>query len=152
MTEFELVIDEAEWESVQRRIVPFCDTDERIGRGLVLVAGEGGRRSWWATDQHRMARLDAGPDERDYTLMISPRLLAAWPFASGDTGQAVLRVQLGEDGVHHVQMVGSGGSFTLPLLGASFPAVDEFAAQFDALEGPTAVVDAAALHHLARLS
>ncbi len=152
MSEFELEIGEAEWEAVQRRVVPFCDTDERIGRGMVLVAGSGGRRTWWATDQHRMARWDAGLDARDYALMISPRTVAAWPFASGETGTAVLSVRLGDDGVHQVEMSGAGGSFATPLLGASFPAVDEFAAQFDQMDGPTAVVDAFALHHLARLS
>jgi hypothetical protein len=152
MSEFELVIDEVEWEAVQRRIVPFCDVDERIGRGMVLVAGSGGRRRWWSTDQHRMACWDADADERDYALMISPRAVASWPFVAGDTGQAVLRVRAGDDGVHLVEMTGAGGTFSSPLLAVSFPAVDEFAARFDELDGPTALVDAMGLHHLARLS
>jgi len=149
--EFELVIDEDEWEAVARKIVPFCDDDERFGRGLVAVAGDAGRRWWWSTDQHRMARLDAGAEERDFLLLVSPRAIAAWPFAAGESGVASLRV-VETDGERLVEMAGAAGSFAMPLVAATFPPVDEFANQFDEQIGATAAVDALGLHQLARLA
>ncbi len=172
--EFELQLDESEWEAVMSKVVPFCAPDERFGKGMVAIAGSDGLRRWWSTDNHRMARLDGAEDNRDYLLLISPRIVAAWPLAAGDGDVATISI-VGEDspgetesaalttgsdspgveaggvevGSKLVIISGPGGSFSLPLLPVVYPPVDDFAAQYDRQDGPSAQVDAAGLHLLA---
>lgn len=170
MIEFELQLDESEWEAVMSKVVPFCAPDERFGKGMVAIAGSNGLRRWWSTDNHRMARLDGAADDRDYLLLVSPRILAAWPLAAGDTESATISivsedlpergtVGFGADNTDDtddqtklVVIFGSGGSFSLPLLPVVYPPVDDFAAQYDRQGGPSAEVDAAGLHLLASFS
>ncbi len=83
-------LERAEWEQVMRRVRPFVRDDERDPQGhLVLLVG-GGRRRWAGHDADRLAVWDAGPDDRDLTLLVSPRLLDAFPFVEGGTGEARL--------------------------------------------------------------
>lgn len=164
MIEFELQLDESEWEVVMSKVIPFCAPDERFGKGMVAIAGGGGLRRWWATDNHRMARLDGAADDRDYLLLISPRILAAWPLAAGDGDVATISIvaeaeasaeetvgmEPATDGRDmRVVISGPGGSFSLPLLAVVYPPVDDFAEQYDRQQGPTAQVDASGLHLLA---
>ncbi|MGB6058119.1 MAG: hypothetical protein WBF71_07625 [Microthrixaceae bacterium] len=167
MIEFELQLEESEWEAVMSKVIPFCAPDERFGKGMVAIAGSNGLRRWWSTDNHRMARLDGAADDRDYLLLVSPRILAAWPLAAGDTESATISIvsedppERGpagfgaddpDDQTKLVVISGAGGSFSLPLLPVVYPPVDDFAAQYDRQGGPTAEVDAAGLHLLASFS
>ncbi|HTO00397.1 MAG TPA: hypothetical protein VL068_06955, partial [Microthrixaceae bacterium] len=68
--EFELNLEESEWEAVMSKVVPFCAPDERFGKGMVAIAGDNGLRRWWSTDNHRMARLDGAADDREYLLLV----------------------------------------------------------------------------------
>ncbi|MFZ4519570.1 MAG: T3SS (YopN, CesT) and YbjN peptide-binding chaperone 1 [Microthrixaceae bacterium] len=83
-------LERTEWEQVMRRVRPFVRDDERDPQGhLVLLVG-GGRRRWAGHDADRLAVWDAGPDGRHVTLLVSPRLLDAFPFVEGGTGEAQL--------------------------------------------------------------
>jgi hypothetical protein len=105
-------IEESEWQEVSRRLANALGGDERHPSGHFLLVISGGRRRWVAADSVRLFVLDTVADDRDITLLVSPRLLEAWPMAAAGTGRAELRVAT-MDGELKIAISGSGGSLVL---------------------------------------
>jgi len=154
MSEFELVIDEAEWRTVSQKVVPFCDGDESTVRGVVAVTADGSRRHWWAAGRSSVVRVDVGADHRVYERLFSPRLFEAWPAVAGDSGEATLQVSREPD-MWADSLVGPGG--TVDVKGHYFGEIGP--AQFfkamsseDLDADASATVDAESLVRLTRLA
>jgi len=148
--EFECEIDQAEWQAVSQKIMPFCADDERFGSGLLVLRSSDSIRTWWSTDGRVVARLEVGAAERDYLWTISPRILEAWSLAAGGTGLAKICVTDREDS-NQVSIRGAGGSFSLPWRNLRYPGLATLAEQYDQTDSATAVVEAEGFYYLANL-
>ncbi|MEX0768856.1 MAG: DUF3293 domain-containing protein [Microthrixaceae bacterium] len=148
--EFECEIDEAEWQAVSQRILPFCAEDERFGSGQLLLRSSDSVRTWWSTDGRVVARLDVGASDTDYLWTISPRILASWWLAAGGTGLAKICVSESTQG-NQISIRGAGGSFSLPQRNLRYPALGVITEQYDQAASATAVVEAEGFYYFSNL-
>jgi hypothetical protein len=148
-------IEQEEWEEVSRRLRFSVEPDERATLGNIGLVLGGGRRRWYSTDGLRLVVFDAGPDHREATFLVSPRLLDAWPLVAAGTGAAFLTVR-SDAGPTTISLEGPGGSLLLDHEsgdGDEEPLdVDQILSDQLALAGVSFTIDAEALHELLRLA
>lgn len=108
-----VTIDRDEYHAVRTKVVTAVEGDESLPSGKLLLSADGERRRWCAADDRRLVLLDAGPDDRTYQFMVSPRSLFAWQLASGDGAAAELVLTRDADGTAVVVLRGEGGEFAV---------------------------------------
>jgi hypothetical protein len=144
-------IEEAEWADIGRRLRPSLEGDERDRLGNFGLVLGGGRRRWFSTDSYRLVVIDTGPDEGDLELVVSPRLLAAFPLVSAGSGSALLSVR-GEPPHRTVSLEGPGGALTLDHGDLVHVDLDEILDHQLLRSGTSFTADVEALHEMVRLA
>jgi hypothetical protein len=144
-------IEETEWEEVTRRLRFSLEADERDPLGNFGLVLRGGRRRWWSTDSYRLVVLDAGPDEGDATLVVSPRLIEAFPLVAAGSGAALLRID--RSGPRPtISIEGPGGALCLDHHDLRQIELDQILGEQLQQAGVSFTVDAEALHETIRLA
>ena len=107
-------IDHEEWDHVVRRLSHALGADERSVWGKYGLDISDGRRRWFASDTYRLMSYDAGPAQGSASVLVSPRVLDAWPLVSASFGSAELRINGGSIYGYPVMSIeGPGGSLTV---------------------------------------
>jgi hypothetical protein len=134
----ELVIDllGSEWEAAHS-LLRFAHADERTTLGMVQLTTHGGRRRWTCTNSRILATATTELDERDFEVLVSPRLIQ-FALGAARTGEPCsLRVTYDEDGdAETVTAVAGSSRLALAPDSSSYPPAEDLVQA--AMEGPGA--------------
>jgi hypothetical protein len=130
------------------RVLTMVESDERSVLGMVALSCDGLRRRWWGSDSYRLATVSGDVDEREYSLLVSPRLIhLAVATAAGGSAELVLS---DEGGFEAVSVQAGDVSLSIAADHRSYPDVDATLASQLQVPGATVEVDVRQLAELVR--
>jgi len=132
------VVSLAEWTQVAK-LVRLAEPYETAVTGQLRLTADGNRRFWYATDNYRLGRFDAGPDPLEYELLVPPRLVLMASQVCRNDGRTELFVVDDPDGLPTLRVRGDAGEVSVPHRLGRFPDVEAMVDDFDGRTADLAV-------------
>lgn len=143
----ELVIDllGSEWEAAHS-LLRFAHPDERTTLGMVQLTTSRGQRRWTCTNGRILATATTELDDRDFEVLVSPRLIQ-FALGAARTGEPCsLRVTYDDDGdAETVTALAGSSRLALAPDSSSYPPVEDLVRAAMEDSGASAQVDGTTL-------